>query len=91
MRNLVFIAFLALFAFVVAGWFLDWYQIRDFHSDNGKHRVQIEVDTQKIKEDLSRGRTKLQETWDRLRAGEKEHRLPGPVSQVGTLPGSSER
>ena len=63
MRNLVFILFLGVFGFVVAGWFLDWYSVGSSRADNGQRRVQIDFDTKKIGADLSKGRDKLQDSW----------------------------
>ncbi len=63
MRNLVFVLFLGVFGFLVAGWFLDWYSIGGGRADNGQRRVQIDLDTKKIGADLAKGREKLQDSW----------------------------
>ena len=69
MKNLVFVLFLAVLLFAVVGWFLDWYSIADLHSSSGRHRLQIEVDTNKIRSDLDKGQAKFQETIERVQQG----------------------
>jgi hypothetical protein len=55
MRN--FLAFLAATFVTVAavGWYLGWYSVRSHPASSGKHSYQIEIDTEKIEEDLGRG------------------------------------
>lgn len=63
MRNLIFILFLGVFGFVVAGWFLDWYSIGGARTADGRRQVQINFDTKKIGADFHRGQEKLQDSW----------------------------
>jgi hypothetical protein len=75
--------FLATFAFVLAGWFLDWYDIVDVQNQGGRHRLQIDIDTQKIREDLDKGQAKFRETLDRVQQGTEASKLPKPpLSQL---------
>lgn len=66
MKNLVFIVAILLIGFGVTGWFMDWYTIAQAEGQEGRRRVEIEFDTQKIRKDtselLERGQTKLQHT-----------------------------
>jgi hypothetical protein len=73
MKNLVFILFLGACAFTIFGYFLGWYKISDFGSDNGHRRVQIDLDSKKIKEDLQKGQSRLN---DALQKGQDS--LPQP-------------
>lgn len=65
MRNLVFLLFLALCAFVVIGWFLDWYTIAGLQGSGGA-KVQIELHTDKIKEDIDKGIQKGRSALEQL-------------------------
>lgn len=55
MRNLL--AFLAAAALTVAGlgWYLDWYRVQATPTDAGHRKVNIDIDTNKIGDDLHRG------------------------------------
>ncbi|MCS7167158.1 MAG: hypothetical protein RMI91_02640 [Gemmatales bacterium] len=66
MKTLIYVLFLALCGFLVIGWFLDWYRIQDLSSSPGKYRLEIEIDAQKIRQDIERGRRKLEETWRQM-------------------------
>jgi hypothetical protein len=61
MKNLVFLVFLAILGFAVAGYFLGWYEITGVPSSSGHHRLQIDINTTKIKDDFDRGTDKLQD------------------------------
>ncbi|HMP02296.1 MAG TPA: hypothetical protein PKD86_10155 [Gemmatales bacterium] len=67
MRNLVFLAFLALVVFLITGWFMDWYSITGVGAADGKRQYQFEIDTSKIKQDLTKGRDKLNNTMDAVK------------------------
>ncbi len=66
MKTIVYVMFLVLCAFLIVGWFLDWYAVQDIRSTPGRHRLEIEINTEKIQQDIERGRKKLQETWRRM-------------------------
>lgn len=66
MKTLVYMLFLAMCAFLFLGWFLDWYSVQEIRSSPGKHRLEIEIDTEKIQQDIERGRKKLEETWRQI-------------------------
>jgi F0F1-type ATP synthase membrane subunit b/b' len=65
-KTIVYVMFLALCAFLIVGWFLDWYAVQDIRSTSGRHRLEIEINTEKIQQDIERGRKKLEETWRRM-------------------------
>lgn len=67
MRNLVFLVFLALVVFLITGWFMDWYSLTSVGSAGGKQQFQFELDTAKIKQDLSKGRDKFNQTVENVR------------------------
>jgi hypothetical protein len=61
MKNLIFLLFLAILGFAVAGYFLDWYKIEGVPSGEGHRKLQIDINTTKIKDDFDRGTEKVQE------------------------------
>jgi hypothetical protein len=69
------IAFLAVcvVALLVAGYFLGWYNLVGVENNGGTHRLQIDVDTNKIRSDLDKGKKKVIEAYDKLKdsAGEE--------------------
>jgi hypothetical protein len=72
MRNLL--AFLAAAGLTVAGlgWYLDWYKIQSSPSAGGSRRIQIDINSNKITEDVQRGvekgEEKLQNVLDKKRS-----------------------
>lgn len=66
-RMLFSLLFFGAIIFVVAGWFLNWYEINPTKSSNGKTQFSVEVDTSKIKTDLNKGKDKLAGTIDNFR------------------------
>ena len=66
MRNLFFLLFLGVFVFLVAGWFLDWYDINSVKTNDGKTSVTVDFNGNKIKEDINKGTQKLNDTWHNL-------------------------
>ena len=66
MKNLVYLLFLALVAFGTAGYFLNWYQFSDSNNTNGHRRLMLDIDANKIKEDVQKGEAKLNETLEKV-------------------------
>ncbi len=58
MRNLLALAAAALLAFVVVGYFLDWYHIASKPTTTGQD-YEVQVNSPKISEDLNKGKEKL--------------------------------
>lgn len=80
MRNLVFLAFLALVVFLVTGWFMDWYSLTGVGGANGKTQFQFELDTSKIKQDLSKGKDKFNQTVENVKKDIPSK--PSPTSSI---------
>ena len=66
MKNLVYLAFLALVGFGIAGYFLNWYKFTDDKSVTGKRNLSINIDTNKVSEDLKKGEAKAAEALQNL-------------------------
>jgi hypothetical protein len=64
MRNLL--ALLAALLLLVAGvgWYRDWFKVHSQPADAGHHKVNIDIDTHKIGQDLHQGEQKLQRLLD---------------------------
>jgi hypothetical protein len=61
MRNLLALCGAAVITFACAGWYLDWFRVHPApSSEEGKRSFQIEVNKNKISEDLHKGGSKLQ-------------------------------
>lgn len=76
MKNLIFFVGLAVICFAATGWYLEWYTITDLQGLGGRSRVQIELDTQKIRQDagglLEKGQERLQTTIERTQKEPEE-------------------
>lgn len=59
MRNLLALIGAAVVAFVGLGWYLGWYTFALEPSANGKQRLQLDVDTDKIVHDTKRAGAKV--------------------------------
>jgi hypothetical protein len=66
MKNLVYLLFLALVGFGVAGYFLNWYKFTDDKNITGHRQLSIDIDTNKVGEDLRKGEAKVGETLQNL-------------------------
>ncbi len=86
MKNLIYLLFLGLLAFAVTGWFLDSYSIAGVPTSSGHHRVQIDVNTDKVKDDLHKGQAKLQDTINRLQGDQAEGSTPADEKQAKSDP-----
>jgi hypothetical protein len=85
MRNLVFLLFMGVVVFLVAGWFLDWYDLTGVKNSDGKTSIQFDINRGKIKEDLKKGTQKFNETVEDLRDEKK------PTTPATTPPLSDRR
>jgi hypothetical protein len=75
---------LALLAAVVVivlalGYFLNWYSLVGIESQGGSHRLQIDVNTSKIKSDIDKGKTKLQQTIEEFKESADEPDVHGKL------------
>jgi hypothetical protein len=66
MRNLIFLLFMGVVVFLVAGWFLDWYDINSIKNGNGKTSITVDFNGTKIKEDINKGTQKFNDTMHNL-------------------------
>jgi hypothetical protein len=62
MKNLIVALAVCVVLVVVVGWCLNWYQVIDLSSTGGGHRLQIDVNTSKIKADLQKSKERIGET-----------------------------
>jgi hypothetical protein len=58
MRSLFAFLGAALVAFLVLGWFLDWYKISSTPTDSGRRQVNFDLNIPKIGEDFKKGEQK---------------------------------
>jgi len=77
MRNLLALLGAAIVTFAVAGWYLDWYKLRNNPADEGHHSVNIDINKAKIGQDLQRGGERLH---DAIEHTKKEG--PPPAKKV---------
>lgn len=70
MRNLL--AFLAAAVLVVGGvgWYLDWFKFSSSPLSDGHHNVSIDINSNKITDDLNKGGKKIEEMIDKDKAKE---------------------
>ncbi|MFT3878123.1 MAG: hypothetical protein QM703_00505 [Gemmatales bacterium] len=66
MRSLISLLFLGVIVFLIAGWFLDWYDINSVKNGNGKTSITVDFNRDKIKEDIGKGTQKFNETLHNL-------------------------
>ena len=60
MRNLLALGAAGLIGFAGIGWYLGWYRFQSEPTATG-HKINIDLNTPKIKEDVGRGREKLRD------------------------------
>ena len=80
MRNLVFLAFLALLVFAVAGWYLNWYSVAGTPTASGRTKIEIEVDGKKIREDtgkfIDKSKAKIHDSMEKTKENEAAAKEP---------------
>ncbi len=59
MRNLLSLAALGLIVFLGLGWYLGWYRIQTAPTGDGHQQIEINLNTNKIKNDLNKGESKV--------------------------------
>jgi hypothetical protein len=82
MRSLISLLFLGVIVFIVAGWFLDWYDVSKVKSENGKSSFQIDLNNNKIKGDIHKGGEKLNETIENFRDDKSKNDKTQPTSST---------
>ena len=85
MKNLL--AFLAALVLTVAGvgWYLGWFEVHNAPPHHGRHRVNIDIDTNKVGDDLEKGKAAIEDLVEKAR---KEHE--GAATDKPGLPGREE-
>lgn len=59
MRNLLALSAAGVLVFLGIGWYLGWYKISTTPSADGHRQISIDLNTNKIKEDVNKGESKL--------------------------------
>jgi hypothetical protein len=77
MRNMLALFGAALLTVVGVGWYLGWYKVRNQPASvPGQHSVNIDINTNKISQDLQQGEQKLQQ-WLEKKNGEESKKPDG--------------
>jgi hypothetical protein len=76
MRNLLAFAAAAVLAFAGVGWYLGWYHVSPTPAAAGHRSVKIDIDSDKIGNDLRKGEQRLQETLDKNSSPETGTQTP---------------
>ena len=61
MRNLLALGGAALLIFLGLGWYLDWYRLKSTPGEDGHRNINIDLNTNKITEDLNKAREKARD------------------------------
>ena len=82
MRNILALVGAATVAFLGLGWYLGWYQITSVPSPHGKQSVTVDINPDKITEDVKKGVAKGGQIVDSLRERPAADSKPtaGPAS-----------
>jgi hypothetical protein len=87
MRNILALVGAAVVAFLAVGWYLGWYQVSSPSTAPGKPGVHVDINSEKISEDVKKGVTKGEEIVETLRDKSAEAK-PGQPATTATTPGS---
>lgn len=68
MRNILALLAACVLIFLGLGWWLGWYKITSTAGTEGHRQISIDLNTNKIKEDVNKGKTKLHDAL----AGDKD-------------------
>jgi hypothetical protein len=74
MRNLLAFVAAVVLLFAGVGWYLGWYHVQSAPAPPGHRAVNIDVHTEKIGEDVRRGKERLHEAFDAARRDESGKR-----------------
>lgn len=88
MRNLLALLAFALLAFVGLGWYFGWYKVQKVPTVTGRPGYQIEIDSKKIKEDVSKFEKRAEEGIsdfiESRKDKEKDTATKKPAAGLGT-------
>lgn len=83
MRNWLALIAAALLIFLGLGWYLDWYRLKTTPGDDGHRQINIDLNTNKITEDVNKGREKVSGWWTPKDQGQNGGN-PNPNGQTVT-------
>ena len=85
MRNLCAFIGAAILTFAGLGWYLDWYKVKSDPAPAGHHNVNIDINREKITEDVQKGEEKLQGVLEKekKKTEEKSQQAGHPVPGFG--------
>jgi hypothetical protein len=90
-RNLLAFLAAALIAFLGLGWYLDWYKVSSAPSTGGHRQVKIDINANKIGEDLDKGSKKVRSALEKNAKKEgaadqaAEKKKPAPEKGAGEV------
>jgi len=79
MRNTLALLAAVVLIVLVLGYFLNWYSLVGVESQGGGHRLQIDLNTSKIKADISKGKEKLKETIQEIQDVSENAKTPAEL------------
>jgi hypothetical protein len=88
MRNLLALFGAAILTFAVLGWYLGWYKIQSEPAPAGHHNVNIDVNREKIAEDVHKGVQKGEEKVESILEKDKKKADTKPQSAAPSLLGA---
>ena len=83
MKNLLALVGALVVTFAVAGWYLGWYQIQSTPTPSGHREVDVDLNAQKIRDDLQRSAEKIEKVIQ-----QKNAKTPGTTTTETPQPGS---
>jgi hypothetical protein len=78
MRNLLALTGLTVLIVVGVGWYLGWYHVQAVPTSDGHREFTVDINQQRIKEDVQKAKAKLQ--------GTATNNIPAPQPPPGTPP-----
>ena len=91
MKNLVFLLFLAVLAFAVIGYWQEWFKIEGVPSGEGHRRLQIDINTTKIKSDFDRGAERVQDGISHVKDGAEKAKDAASKIEVPSQPNNTKK
>ncbi len=80
MRNLLALLAAGLIFFVIVGWYQGWYRVQSAPSTQGNPSYNVEINKDKITNDLHKGTEKLQETLEKRQSNQPTENKKDPSS-----------
>ena len=92
MRNILAAVGAAVVAFLAVGWYLGWYQVSSTTSSKGPQSVQVDINPNKITEDVKKGVENGEKIVDSLREqqGADSKAATPPAKEAPKPPGSND-